>query len=56
MLELSEFSHNHHPSGVKMDEKYIRRGISGIFSRSVMNRDNEVKYGCQSEPNQSVKK
>jgi hypothetical protein len=28
MLKLNEFSHNHHPSRVKMLAKYIRRGIS----------------------------
>ena len=28
MLKLSEFGHNHHPSGVKMLVKNIRRGIS----------------------------
>ena len=28
MLKLSEFSHDHHPSGVKMVAKNIRRGIS----------------------------
>jgi hypothetical protein len=27
MLKLSEFSHNHHPSGVKMLANFIRRGI-----------------------------
>ena len=27
MLKLSEFSHNHHPSGVKLLENFIRRGI-----------------------------
>ena len=27
MLKLSEFSHNHHPSGVNLLAKYIRRGI-----------------------------
>jgi hypothetical protein len=27
MLKLSEFSHNHYPSGVKMLENFIRRGI-----------------------------
>jgi len=30
MLKLSEFSHNHHPSGVKMLAKFIRYGISVI--------------------------
>ena len=29
MLNLSEFSHNPHPSGVKMLENFITRGISG---------------------------
>ena len=28
MLKLMEFCHNHHPSGVKMLAKFIRRGIS----------------------------
>jgi hypothetical protein len=28
MLKLNEFSHNHHPSRVKMLAKIIRRGIS----------------------------
>jgi hypothetical protein len=32
MLNLSAFNHNHHPSGVKMLAKYIRRGISVLFS------------------------
>jgi hypothetical protein len=27
MLKLSEFSHNHHPSGVKLLANFIRRGI-----------------------------
>ena len=27
MLNLNEFSHNHHPSGVNLLAKYIRRGI-----------------------------
>jgi|GEM_PF-1246997 len=27
MLNLSVFSHNHHPSGVNLLAKYIRRGI-----------------------------
>ena len=27
MLKLSELSHNHHPSGVKMLVNFIRRGI-----------------------------
>jgi len=27
MLKLSEFRHNHHPSGVKKLAKFIRRGI-----------------------------
>jgi hypothetical protein len=31
MLNLNEFSHNHHPPRVKMLAKYIRRGISVIF-------------------------
>ncbi|MBN1305531.1 MAG: hypothetical protein JXA13_13920 [Anaerolineales bacterium] len=30
MLKLNEFSHNHHPSRVKMLAKYIRRGISEL--------------------------
>jgi hypothetical protein len=30
MLKLNEFSHNHHPSRVKMLAKYIRRGISVV--------------------------
>jgi len=28
VLKLREFSHNHHPSGVKMLAKFIRRGFS----------------------------
>jgi hypothetical protein len=28
MLKLSEFRHNHYPSGVKMLAKFIRYGIS----------------------------
>jgi hypothetical protein len=28
MLKLNEFSHNHHPTRVKMLAKYIGRGIS----------------------------
>jgi len=31
MLNLSVFSHNHHPSGVNLLAKYIRRGIQGIL-------------------------
>ena len=31
MLNLSGFSHKHHPSGVKMLAKYIKRGISVIW-------------------------
>jgi hypothetical protein len=31
MLKLSEFSHNHHPSGVKLLAKNIRRGISVTY-------------------------
>jgi len=30
MLNLSMFSHNHHPSRVKMVAKFIRRGIRVI--------------------------
>ena len=30
MLNLSVFSHNHHPSGVNLLAKYIRRGIQAI--------------------------
>jgi len=30
MLNLSVFSHNHHPSGVNLLAKYIRRGIQVI--------------------------
>ncbi len=32
MLKLNEFRHNHHPSGVKMLAKFIRRGFSVIVS------------------------
>ena len=32
MLKLNEFSHNHHPSGVKMLAKFIRRGFSVVVS------------------------
>lgn len=32
MLNLNEFSHNHHPSGVNLLAKYIRRGIWVILS------------------------
>jgi hypothetical protein len=28
MLKLNEFSHNHHPSNMKMLAKHSRRGIS----------------------------
>jgi len=28
MLNLNEFSHNHHPSGVNLLAKIIRRGFS----------------------------
>ena len=28
MLNLNEFSHNHHPSRVNLLAKYIRRGFS----------------------------
>ena len=31
MLNLSVFSHNHHPSGVNLLAKYIRRGIRVII-------------------------
>ncbi len=31
MLKLSEFSHNHHRSGVKLLAKNIRRGIRVIY-------------------------
>ena len=42
MLKFREFSHNHHPSGVKMLAKYIRRGILGIniFSEIRMGEKN----------------
>ena len=36
MLKLSEFSHNHYTSGVKMLAKYIRRGIL-VFLIGVVN-------------------
>ena len=36
MLKLSEFRHNHHPSGVKMLAKFIRRGFS---VHTYLNRD-----------------
>jgi hypothetical protein len=44
MLKLSEFSQNHHPSGVKMLAKYIRRGISGIIKpvNKVMKGENLI--------------
>lgn len=32
MLKLSEFRHNHHPSGVKMLANFTRRGIPVILS------------------------
>lgn len=32
MLNLNEFSHNHHPSRVNLLAKYIRRGIWVLFS------------------------
>jgi hypothetical protein len=32
MLKLREFSHNHHPSRVKILAENIRRGISVIYS------------------------
>ena len=31
MLNLNEFSHNHHPSRVNLLAKYIRRGFSVIL-------------------------
>jgi len=31
MLDMSEFTHNHHPSGVKMLAKYIRGAISVLI-------------------------
>jgi hypothetical protein len=37
MQNLSEFSHNHHPSGVKMLAKYIRREISVLHSEGSPN-------------------
>jgi len=33
MLNLSVFSHNHHPSGVNLLAKYIRRGIQVIIDK-----------------------
>lgn len=39
MRKLSEFSHNHHPYGVKMLVKYIRRGIS-VINSSIFSRIN----------------
>jgi len=37
MLNLDVFSHNHHPSGVKILAKIIKRGISviNIFVRMI---------------------
>jgi hypothetical protein len=35
MIKLNEFSHNHHPSRVKILAKYIRRGISVIIANGV---------------------
>jgi len=32
MLNLNEFSHNHHPGRVEMLAKYIRRGIMSYFA------------------------
>jgi len=40
MLNLSEFHHNHHPSGVKMLAKFIRRGIRVI---KIIKRNLEMK-------------
>ena len=31
MLKLSEFGHNHHPSGVKLLANNIRRGIRALL-------------------------
>jgi hypothetical protein len=36
MLDLSEFCHNHHPSGVKLLAKNIRRGFSDQYYRAVI--------------------
>lgn len=53
MLDLSTFSHNHHPSRVKMVAKFIRRGIrvQNIEDIAVKNGDfRQVLYtakNCQ---------
>jgi hypothetical protein len=33
MRKLNEFCHNHHPSGMKMLAKFIRRGFSDVYWR-----------------------
>ena len=44
MINLSEFSHPHHPSGVKMLVKYIRRGISVTHNRPSWFSGASMKY------------
>jgi hypothetical protein len=39
MLKLSEFSHNHHPSWVKIMPKFISRGIRVFFLNSAEKRN-----------------
>ncbi len=36
MLKLNEFSHNHHPSKVKMLAEFVRRGISVLSGQAGM--------------------
>ncbi len=48
MLKLSEFHHNHHPSGVKMLAKFIRRGIRVDlilkYTDNIHIRENNCEY------------
>jgi len=37
MLNLSEFSHNHHPSGVMVMAKFFRRGIRVLILCKLLN-------------------
>lgn len=42
LLNLNEFSRNHHPSGVKILANFITRGISGV-NMDVVNIDAKFK-------------
>ena len=42
-LKLSEFSQNHHPSGVKILAKFIRRGISELYFYGNLTMNSKVK-------------